>query len=38
MHVLLLFAHPDRASCTGELADAFCARLLEPARTLGREF
>jgi NAD(P)H dehydrogenase (quinone) len=27
MRVLVLFAHPDRTSFTGELADAFCAGL-----------
>ena len=27
MHVLVVFAHPRRASFTGELADAFCAGL-----------
>jgi FMN-dependent NADH-azoreductase len=32
MHVLVIFAHPRRASFTGEQADAFCAGLREAHR------
>jgi NAD(P)H dehydrogenase (quinone) len=34
MHVLVIFAHPARRSFTGELADAFCAGLLEAGHTV----
>ncbi len=34
MHVLVLFAHPHRASFTGELADAFCEGLREAGHSL----
>ena len=34
MHVLVLFAHPDRASFTGELAEAFCGGLRDAGHTV----
>ena len=34
MHVLVVFAHPRRASFTGELADAFCAGLEAAGHTV----
>ncbi len=34
MHVLVLFAHPRRASFTGEVADTFCAGLASAGHTV----
>jgi NAD(P)H dehydrogenase (quinone) len=34
MHVLVLFAHPRRASFTGELAEAFCTGLTSAGHTV----
>lgn len=34
MHVLVVFAHPQRASFTGELAEAFCAGVRAAGHTL----